>query len=57
MVNVHVMKVIFKTFLKEDLLERLEFHNDMLSGFHPETMEYEDAQTIIDLITKELQTR
>lgn len=57
MVNTHVMKVIFKTFLKEDLLERLEFHNDMLSGFHPETMEYEDAQTIIDLITKELQTR
>lgn len=57
MVNTHVMKVIFKTFLKEDLLERLEFHNDVLSGCHPETMEYEDAQTIIYLITKELQTR
>ena len=57
MVNVHVMKIIFKNFLKEDLLERLEFQNDVLSGFHPETMEYEDTQTIIDLITKELQTR
>jgi hypothetical protein len=57
MVNVHVMKVIFKTFLKEDLLERLEFHNNVLNGLEPETMESEETQTIIDLMNKELQTR
>jgi hypothetical protein len=57
MVNVHVMKVIFKTFLKEDLLERLEFHNNVLNGLEPDTMESEETQTIIDLMTKELQTR
>ena len=57
MVNVHVMKIIFKNFLKEDLLERLEFHNDVLSGLEPDTMESEETQTIIDLMTKELQTR
>jgi len=57
MVNVPVLKVIFKNFLKEDLIERLEFHKDVLSGFEPETMEFDATQTIIDLITKELQTR
>ena len=57
MVNVPVLKVIFKNFLKEDLIERLEFHNDVLSGLEPETMEFDATQTIIDLITKELQTR
>lgn len=57
MVNVHVMKIIFKNFLKEDLVERLEFHQKELKGSDPDTIQSDESQTIIDLITKELQTR
>lgn len=57
MVNVQVIKAIFKSFLKEDLLERLEFHNNVLNGLEPDTMEADESQTIINLLTKELQTR
>jgi hypothetical protein len=51
------MKVIFKNFLKEDLVERLEFHQKEFKGLEPDTIEADESQTIIDLITKEINTR